>query len=337
MTTTGVNIAEYIHRHDGGRAAVRGFGNRQASSGFTLVELSIVIMISGILMAAWLDAGRLALENKRRSVTMERIDLVRDAMAHYMARNGAYPCPAAPVSSAPGDLKVEDCATLDDADMAEAEAHGIAFINSKAGRKIIEGSIPYRLLNIPRETTLDGWNDQFTYAVTAGLTSHDTFNANDGGIGIVDENDTSLINPPASALWALVSHGPDGSGAWYDGAAAARSCPSGRSETANCDHEGRYAVAPMSTAVNKNTYDDIVFYRAWVDYLPGSAQAYCPMPLQNGSSQKTNTPSMVQDGAMVQVCGDAAHALNENGPACQILICRGGRLVPGVIDLTGGN
>jgi hypothetical protein len=42
---------------------------------------------------------------------------------------------------------------------------------------------------------------------------------------------------------------------------------------------------------------------------------------------------------MVQVCGDAAQALNENGPTCQLLICRGGRLVPGVIDLraTGGN
>jgi hypothetical protein len=42
---------------------------------------------------------------------------------------------------------------------------------------------------------------------------------------------------------------------------------------------------------------------------------------------------MVQDGVMVQVCGEAAQALNSNGPACQFLICRGGRLLPGVIDV----
>jgi prepilin-type N-terminal cleavage/methylation domain-containing protein len=318
---------------------VRGFVNRQHVSGFTLIELAVVLMVSGILMAAYMDASRLALENKRRNVTMERIDLIQDAMAHYFARYGAYPCPGPPVSAGPDDLKAGNCASLDDADIAEAEEHGIAFINSRAGRKIIEGAVPYRLLDIPRENTLDGWNNQLTYAITAGLTSHDTFNANDGGISIVDEYDTSLINPPASALWALVSHGPDGSGAWYDGAPSARSCPSGRMETINCNHEGRFVVAPTSTAVNQNTYDDIVFYRAWVDYLPGSAQAYCPMPLQKGSSQKNKAPAMVQDGAMIQVCGDAARALNENGPACQLLICRGGRLVPGVIDLTatGGN
>ena len=187
----------------------------QDSSGFTLVELSVVLVISSLLMVAYLDASRLWVEGHRRDVTMEHISLVHDAMTHYYARNGAYPCPAAPIEFQ-ADIKVDACAGLDADSIRQAEQHGIAFITSKAGRKIIEGAVPYRQLSIPRESILDGWGNQFTYAVTAELTSDDTFNANDGGIDIVDERGASLIDPPASALWAIASHGPDGSGALGD-------------------------------------------------------------------------------------------------------------------------
>ena len=159
-------------------------------------------MVIGILMAAYLDASRLALENRRRSVTMEHLSLIQDAMAHYIARNGAYPCPAAPLSAGPEDIKIEDCAILNNTDIEQAEEHGVALIESKGGHKIMEGAVPYRQLNIPRESALDGWGNQFTYAITAGLTRHDTFNANDGGLGL--SNQTSLINPPASRPRALV-------------------------------------------------------------------------------------------------------------------------------------
>jgi prepilin-type N-terminal cleavage/methylation domain-containing protein len=216
--------------------AIAGHTDRQASSGFTLVELSVVLVVSSLLMVAYLDASRLWLEVRRHDATMEHISLIHDAITHYYARNGAYPCPAAPLGSHAEDIKY-DCTVLDAAAMQQAERHGIVFINSKIGRKTIEGAVPYRQLSIPRESTSDGWGNQFTYAVTAGLTSHDTFNANDGGIDIVDENATSLIDPPASALWALVSHGRDGSGSVYDGAATAQSCRSGRRDTLNCRRE----------------------------------------------------------------------------------------------------
>ena len=41
---------------------------REASSGFTLIELSIALLVSGILMAAYIDASRLWLENRSPSV-----------------------------------------------------------------------------------------------------------------------------------------------------------------------------------------------------------------------------------------------------------------------------
>jgi prepilin-type N-terminal cleavage/methylation domain-containing protein len=50
--------------------------NSKPASGFTLVELAIVILISGILMVAYLDASRVWLENRRRDTTMERISLI---------------------------------------------------------------------------------------------------------------------------------------------------------------------------------------------------------------------------------------------------------------------
>jgi len=140
-------------------------GERRASSGFTLIELAVVLVITGLLIAAYLDASRLWLENRRRDATMEHISLIHDAMTHYYARNGAYPCPAVPVALPP-DQKDVDCATTDPAAIRQAEQHGMAFITSKAGRKIVEGAVPYKHLSIPRESTLDGWGNQFTYAVT---------------------------------------------------------------------------------------------------------------------------------------------------------------------------
>ena len=255
--------------------------------------------------------------------------LVQDAMTHYFARKGAYPCPAAPVSDNPGDTQYYDCTTSDAVQIEHAEQHGIVFINSN-GREIIEGAVPYRLLNIPREGAVDGWDNEFTYAVTAESTSHDTFNANLGGIGIVDENGTSLIDPPASAIWALVSHGPDGSGAYHVGAAIAKVCPPNRRETVNCSHDGQFVVAPRAFADSMSYYDDIVFYRTWVDYpLDSSSETYCMISLQKGSPR----PSLVQEGAMIEICGDAAQALTKNSQDCQFMICRGGQLVPGIIDL----
>lgn len=79
----------------------------QDSSGFTLVELSVVLVVTSLLMVAYLDASRLWLENRRRDTTMERIGLIHDAMTHYYARNGGYPCPAAPVRSDPDDAKFD--------------------------------------------------------------------------------------------------------------------------------------------------------------------------------------------------------------------------------------
>jgi prepilin-type N-terminal cleavage/methylation domain-containing protein len=120
--------------------------NSNPASGFTLVELAIVILISGILLVSWLDASRVWLENRRRDTTMERISLIHDAMTHYYARNSAYPCPVAPVASHP-DVKVDYCATLDAVTQRQAERQGVAFITSKAGRKIVEGAVPYRQLD----------------------------------------------------------------------------------------------------------------------------------------------------------------------------------------------
>jgi prepilin-type N-terminal cleavage/methylation domain-containing protein len=326
----GVLLAEPEHCKPfvGGVSPVK----RKASSGFTLVELAIVLLVTGILMVAYLDASRLWLETRYHDVTMARMRLIQEAMTHYIASNGAYPCPTAPFSYNPDDIQSDDCTTLNLTQIKQAEKHGIVFINYN-NRQIIEGAVPFRLLNIPRESALDGWDNQFTYAITTELTDHSTFNANRGAIGIIDENDKSMLNPPASALWALVSHGPDGSGVYHDGAATANSCPPGRRETINCNHLGRFAVAPTSFADNKGFYDDIVFYRTWVDYPPDPPEKYCSITLQKGALR----PTLVQDGMMIEVCGNVIRPLTNNGAACQFLICHRGQFVPGVINLIQGS
>jgi hypothetical protein len=95
-----------------------------------------------------------------------------------------------------------------------------------------------------------------------------------------------LVIPSLPRCRPPFSHGPDGSGAFYDGANSAQSCPSGHRDTLNCLHQGRFEVAPTGRANGKEYYDDIVFYRAWIDYIPGAAESYCQIALPKGSPEK---------------------------------------------------
>ena len=71
--------------------------SRQA--GFSLVELSIVILIMGLLLGGIALPLAQQRDNARLAEAEQQIDEVRDAIEGYLLANGALPCPATPASS----------------------------------------------------------------------------------------------------------------------------------------------------------------------------------------------------------------------------------------------
>ncbi|MDQ5916609.1 MAG: hypothetical protein QG584_2503, partial [Pseudomonadota bacterium] len=69
------------------------------SHGFTLVELTIVLVIIALLAGGMLVSLSAQQESAARSTTERRITEVIEALSGYAAANGRLPCPAAPAST----------------------------------------------------------------------------------------------------------------------------------------------------------------------------------------------------------------------------------------------
>ncbi len=70
----------------------------QREAGFSLVELSIVILIMGLLLGGIALPLAQQRDNARLGEAEQQIDEVRDALEGYLLANGELPCPATPAS-----------------------------------------------------------------------------------------------------------------------------------------------------------------------------------------------------------------------------------------------
>ncbi len=113
--------------------------------GFTLVELTIVMLVVSILLAGLLMPLSLQMELRRYADTRKTLDQINEALIGFVLVNGRLPCPADP-GIADGTAKAGEeraaCAT--------------------AATKI--GVIPWVTLNVA-ET--DEWGGRFTYRVSS--------------------------------------------------------------------------------------------------------------------------------------------------------------------------
>jgi prepilin-type N-terminal cleavage/methylation domain-containing protein len=122
------------------------------------------------------------------------------------------------------------------------------------------------ILDVGAESSLDAWGNQLTYAVTTRLTSNamGVFDITLGAITVQTEAlvPKQLTEPKGSAMWALVSHGQDGNGAFRaDG--VRRACGTVSKDIANCNDDSIFINGVLSMGSDPNDYfDDMTYYSA---------------------------------------------------------------------------
>lgn len=223
--------------------------SKRTAAGFTLVELSIVLVIIALLAGGLLLSVGAQQEQAARSTTEKRIADTIDALIGYAAANGRLPCPAAPATTG-----------------VEAPLGGGDCTNDW------NGFVPARTLSLgPTDINgylLDAWDNPIRYAITnANADSFSTVNGMktnwagglgpdlrvcNTGVGITGAGATAACAAGSAltdtAVAVVFSRGKNGGAA-----------PASTDEIANGDADRVFVAHTPTTGANE--FDDIV---AWL-------------------------------------------------------------------------
>jgi prepilin-type N-terminal cleavage/methylation domain-containing protein len=183
---------------------------RTPSAGFTLAELTVVLIIIGLLLGGLFVPLSAQNAIRYRSDTEKALTDIREALIGFAIANGRLPCPArATAVSGDADNGIEPTPIL------------------AAGCANAAGVLPWVTLGV---NELDAWGNRYTYRVTPEFTRQapqTTFNgancpasAQNSGFALCSQGDMTVLNtvggtPISSNIPAIViSHGSNGNGAY---------------------------------------------------------------------------------------------------------------------------
>jgi prepilin-type N-terminal cleavage/methylation domain-containing protein len=323
-----------------------------SNSGFTLLELSIVLIIIALVTGMAVSAGISAVASARQAATINKMKTIDQALMAFRVANNRLPCPAdltitpgstnfgieaggasvctAATGVCKGATLAGTCIGTTVSPAANFTAAGVTYTNETAA----EGALPVVTLGLPNDMVVDGWGNSFRYAVDTTMTELGAFHDNPvnntcGAITIEDTNDAVRSS---DAIYALISHGPNGHGAYnpYTGAV-----PPGNpvnvgstntNELLNCHcstatgtDNGTYAATyvqalPTITTpgTTSTTFDDIVTYKErWQMATP-----WDPVATLYIGEYSNNRVRKVQGCTITTVAGNGTGAYaGDGGPA----------------------
>jgi prepilin-type N-terminal cleavage/methylation domain-containing protein len=246
---------------------------RRDASGFTMIELAIVLAVIGLLMGSGLLAIAPILENAKRKATNERLSRIEDALVLFAIRNSRLPCAA-------------------DGSLASTNAnYGLAQpTTATATCTITTGTavIPWRTLGLEENLSVDGWNNRFSYQVTNGgttLTNTNTMLRSGstyptGALQVNNIAGSEVTKSTDRAAYVLISHGKHAIGAYRGGPSPTLLSGPGTAsagETANNDGASPF-VQDNIVETSATVFDDIVRWRTAAYIISACGSGSCGNP-----------------------------------------------------------
>lgn len=125
----------------------------RSARGFTLIEIVVVLLIFGVVIAMAAAITRGVVAAQKRSLTVTRLATVDAAIIQFVAVQKRMPCPA------DGRL-----ASTDNNAGLETAPNGAAGCDAQQ-----HGVVPWRALGLTEQEVTDGWDRRLTYRVQALL------------------------------------------------------------------------------------------------------------------------------------------------------------------------
>lgn len=230
-------------------------------NGFSLVEMSIVLLIMATVLSSLLPTITEGTKIKASETTIKHLEAIESALKAYYMSNVALPCPA-PINAAvnTSGFGVEDSG-------ANCQAGAAATRYGVAGN-VVGGGVPTKTLGLADEYAFDGWGRRIAYHVDHQATETATF-ASAGGITV---NGATGVRT-TTGVYALISSGRNGHGGYTRGGTPFNSGSTNAHELENCQRgSAPCAGAYNATFVQKmeqsddvadptDRFDDILIYK----------------------------------------------------------------------------
>lgn len=217
-------------------------------NGYTLVELSVVLVIISLLTAGGLSLGVGMVNQAAHVDTSKILNQIEQSLHDYYTVNGNLPCPAA------------QNLAIDHADFGREVNGGAcnttgAISGTSYNNNVRIGMVPVRTLGLSDRAASDKYGNRILYAVTRQLTDSSIFGANDGAVQVMPASGGAILTDAAYFLW---SAGKDHKGApLYSTAAISTTCSGAALDAENCDNDNVFRDAPFNNGdVTATFFDD---------------------------------------------------------------------------------
>lgn len=252
---------------------------RKASKcGFTLLELSMVLIILSLMMAGLLAMLTQQSRIAQREELIRKLDAIEEGLVAYYKRSStqALPCPA------------DHTLTVDNAQFGTAVAAGCAAIDSSyKDVNSSRGAVPVRSIGLTDDYAFDPWGNLFTYVVGNRATLANAFinyPIGDASLDAIDAQDLDGNDLPPDKIMAIISHGPDGFCAFTANGVRKEGYSTNEQQQVNglCDETSTYTAYTNIIHMGPNTeditdsanrFDDVVrvyersFFKLTDDYI----------------------------------------------------------------------
>lgn len=281
---------------------------KKEKTAFSLIELSIVILIVSILVTGSIGISKTAIGNSKNKITKERMDTIYKALSNFVVINRRLPCPSV-LTLAKGTAGYG----------AEAATPGTC-TGITANGNTVYGMIPISALGLNPDMGEDGFGTKFSYVVDKRFTKQSASTASTDGFEIVKavkaENGAAIsptlirvqgpsgtdILPDLNALFVLISHGANKNSGWNATGTAQNPAGSVADETANSFSGFNNIFIAYSTDPN---FDDILLFKTKPQLVRNAGMEFM---MCNAAEAQTSTKTWTTNGLYgCNVCSTTAN------------------------------
>lgn len=274
---------------------------------FSLVELSILLVIFGGLAAASTMLGSKYIEGSEVQTTKQNIDTIEQAIDAYVRLNNRLPCPA-PETLNPDDVDFGK----------EATGLGTCTTATATSGQAMKGVVPFQTLGMGKTMAYDAWGNRLEYYVDKRMTAEDALNTyppQNAAIGDITVQDLGGGMRTDKAVYAILSSGAKAHGSYNRKGVMQTLSNPGADELENADVD----ASGTSTGADKvlvqgingkggdnKDFDDIVAYKKRNNLATSKVNRVqnctaSPINWSQGAVNCTGSVAELADGTVVQV------------------------------------